>query len=102
VKSNVEPINIKKDVTCISCHFLVEPDRLYEVTLRMIVRDHEVRAFKQLRFIEPKEVYDPYDLIKRQKELMQGIEVSLPVRTSNDQGSSSNLYGVSSSSTGLN
>jgi len=24
----------------------VEPDRLYEVTMRMIVRDHEVRAFK--------------------------------------------------------
>jgi len=46
VKSNVEPINIRKEITCISCHFKVEADRLYEVTMRMIVRDHEVRAFK--------------------------------------------------------
>jgi hypothetical protein len=50
---------------CLSCHIKVEADRLYEVTMRMIVRDHEVRAFKSIKFIEPREIYDPYDLIKR-------------------------------------
>lgn len=68
----------------------VEPDRLYELTMRMIVRDHEVRAFKSIRFIEPREIYDPNDLIERQKELLRGTEILVPeangnVRASADQ-----------------
>lgn len=75
VKSNVQPLNIKREVTCLSCKIKVESDRLYEVTMRMIVRDHEVRAFKSIKFIEPREIHDPYDLIARQKELLKGTEI---------------------------
>ena len=62
----------------------MEADRLYEVTMRMIVRDHEVRAFKQIKNVEPREVYDPNDLIERQKELSKGTEILIPekLRTS--------------------
>jgi hypothetical protein len=56
VKSNVEPINLERSTTCLSCMIKVEADRLYELTMRMIVRDHEVRAFKSIRFLEPREI----------------------------------------------
>ncbi len=31
--------------------------------MRMIVRDHEMRAFKSIKYVEPREIYDPNDLI---------------------------------------
>ena len=62
----MEPVNFERSSTCLSCRIKVEAARLYEVTLRMIVKDHEVRAFKHLRFVQPAEVYDPYDLLERQ------------------------------------
>ncbi len=43
--------------------------------MRMIVRDHEMRAFKSINYIEPREIYDPNDLIERQKELIKGTEI---------------------------
>jgi hypothetical protein len=63
----------------------VEPDRLYEITMRMIVRDHEVRAFKSIKFIEPREIYDPNDLIERQKELLKGTEIQVPEANGNQR-----------------
>ena len=65
VKTNVQPINFKRETTCLNCKINVEADRLYEVTMRMIVRDHELRDFKQTKFLEPREIYDPNDLIER-------------------------------------
>ena len=78
VKTNVQPINLKRETTCLNCKINVEADRLYEVTFRMIVRDHELRAFKQTKFLEPREIYDPHDLIERQKELIKGTEIQVP------------------------
>lgn len=51
---------------------------MFEVTMRMIVRDHEMRAFKSIKYVEPREIYDPQDLIEHQKELVKGIEVQIP------------------------
>ena len=78
MKTNVQPVNLKREATCLNCKINVEADRLYEVTLRMIVRDHEMRAFKQIRFVEPREIYDPIDLIERQRELIKGTEIKIP------------------------
>jgi hypothetical protein len=71
-------VNLKRETTCLNCKINVEADRLYEVTLRMIVRDHEMRAFKSINFIEPREINDPNDLIARQKELIKGTEIQVP------------------------
>ena len=32
--------------------------------MRMIVRDHELRAFKSIKFVDPEEIYDPNDLVE--------------------------------------
>lgn len=64
VKTNVQPVNFKRDTTCLNCKIQCEADRLYEVTMRMIVRDHEMRAFKSVKYVEPREIYDPNDLIQ--------------------------------------
>lgn len=69
----------------------VEPDRLYELTMRMIVRDHEVRAFKSIKFVEPREIYDPYDLIERQKELLKGTEIQIPEANGNVRASQEHI-----------
>lgn len=53
----------------------VEVDRLYEVTMRMIVRDHEMKAFKTFKYVDPKEMFDPSDLLDRQLNLTKGTEV---------------------------
>ena len=46
--------------------------------MRMIVRDHEMRAFKSIKYVEPREIYDPNDLIEHQKGLVKGTEVQIP------------------------
>ena len=43
----------------------MESDRMYEVTMKMIIQDHEMRAFKDLKYLVNREVNNPRDLIDR-------------------------------------
>lgn len=38
---------------------------MYEITLKMIIDDHELRAFKDLKYLVQKETQDPKDLVQR-------------------------------------
>ena len=39
---------------------------MHEVTMSLLIKDHEMRAFKDFRFMVKKEVRNPKDLLDRQ------------------------------------
>ena len=48
---------------------------MYEVTMKMLIEDHELRAFKDLKYMTVKETQNPRDLVDRQNSLLKGIEI---------------------------
>ena len=44
----------------------MEADRMHEISMSLIIKDHELRAFKDLRYMVKKEVRNPKDLLDRQ------------------------------------
>ena len=38
---------------------------MYEVTMKMLIEDHELRAFKDLKYMTVKETQNPRDLVDR-------------------------------------
>lgn len=43
----------------------MEPDRMYELTMKMIIKDNEMCAFKDLKYMVKREVKNPKDLVDR-------------------------------------
>lgn len=38
---------------------------MYEITMKMIIQDHELRAFKDAKYLVQREVQNPKDLVER-------------------------------------
>ena len=51
---------------------------MYEVTMKMLIHDHELRAFKDSKYLVNREIKNPVDLVERQKSLLKGVEIKLP------------------------
>ena len=51
---------------------------MYEVTMQMIIRDNEMSAFKDLKYMVKREVKNPKDLVERQKSIIKGIDIQQP------------------------
>jgi hypothetical protein len=43
----------------------MEPERMYELTMSLIITDHELRAFKDYKYMVKREAKNPKDLVDR-------------------------------------
>eukprot|EP00347_Sterkiella_histriomuscorum_P002771 403366863 len=73
--SSKAPTNLHRESKCLSCNFMMEPDRMYEITIKMIINDHELRAFKDSKYLVKREIQNPKDLVERQNSLIKGTEI---------------------------
>ncbi|CDW88079.1 UNKNOWN [Stylonychia lemnae] len=73
--SSKAPTNLHRESKCLSCNFLMEPDRMYEITMKMVIQDHDLRAFKDSKYLVQREIQNPKDLVERQNSLLKGIEI---------------------------
>lgn len=63
------PLECERKHSCPSCNFAMEGDRLHEVSLKMIIDDHELRSIKDRKYLAKPEIFNPKDLVLRQEKL---------------------------------
>lgn len=59
------PLECERKNTCPSCNFVMEADRLHEVSVKMIIDDHELRSIKDRKYLAKPEIFNPKDLVSR-------------------------------------